>query len=91
MQLLKRVFYFAKRIARAEFQSFGRVEIEIIDRKVAERRYVGRLELTGLDWTLTRLEVKTMPGEERPDAPAFAPAAPQKLIESRISAGPRLP
>ncbi|HXF55930.1 MAG TPA: DUF2939 domain-containing protein, partial [Hyphomicrobiaceae bacterium] len=45
------------RIVRAEFQTLTRVEIEIVDRHVADLRYVSNLELIGLEWKLTSLRV----------------------------------
>lgn len=48
---------FWSRIKRAEFKSPGLIELEIADRKVAERRYVGTMEFRGLGWKLTKLEI----------------------------------
>ncbi len=45
------------RVKRAEFQTPTRVEIEIADRSVADRRYVSVLELVGLEWKLTGLRI----------------------------------
>jgi hypothetical protein len=45
------------RVKRAEFQSFTRIEVEMQDRKVADRRYVSVMELDGLTWKLTRLRI----------------------------------
>jgi Protein of unknown function (DUF2939) len=45
------------RVKRAEFQTLTRVEVEVQDRKVADRRYVSVMELDGLTWKLTRLRI----------------------------------
>jgi Protein of unknown function (DUF2939) len=45
------------RVKRAEFQSLTRVEVEMQDRKVADRHFVSVMELEGLTWKLTRLSV----------------------------------
>jgi hypothetical protein len=45
------------RVTRAEFQSLTRVEIEMQDRRAADRRYVSVLELDGYTWKLTGLRV----------------------------------
>lgn len=54
---VERFQQFWSRIKRAEFRSLGRVEIEIADRSVADRRYVSVMELDGLGWKLTELSV----------------------------------
>jgi hypothetical protein len=56
--LVERMMSFFNRLKRAEFHSLGRIELEVADRKVAERRYVGMLEFKGLGWKLTSLEVR---------------------------------
>jgi hypothetical protein len=50
---------FYARVIRAEFQALTRVEIEVADKHVPERRYVSVLELVGLEWKLTSLRVVT--------------------------------
>ncbi len=55
--LVERMTRFWKRIKRAEFHSLSKIEIEVEDRKVATRRYVGTLEFRGLGWKLTSLSV----------------------------------
>ncbi|MGI9421574.1 MAG: DUF2939 domain-containing protein [Hyphomicrobiaceae bacterium] len=47
-----------RRVKRAEFITFGHVEIEVVDRDDPERRIVGGLQLVGLQWKLTSLVVK---------------------------------
>jgi Protein of unknown function (DUF2939) len=54
---LERIKRFWARIERAEFQTLTRVEIEVQDRKVADRRYVSVMELDGFGWKLTGLRV----------------------------------
>ena len=54
---LERIKRFWARITRAEFQTLTRVEIEVEDAKVADRRYVSVMELDGLGWKLTGLRV----------------------------------
>lgn len=49
---------FWSRVKRAEFRSPGLIELEVADRKVPERRYVGTMEFRGLGWKLTKLEVQ---------------------------------
>jgi len=48
---------FWNRIKRAEFQSLTRVEFEMEDRNITERRYVSVMQLRGLGWRLTELRV----------------------------------
>ncbi len=48
---------FWRRVQRAAFISMTQVEIEVADRYEPERRYIGRMELKGLDWKLTSLKV----------------------------------
>lgn len=54
---LDRLKRFWNRIKRAEFQSLTRVEIEMEDRRIADRRYVSVMQLQGLGWRLTELRV----------------------------------
>lgn len=54
---LERFVRFWQRVKRAEFRSLGEIELEVADRKVPERRYVGTMEFRGLGWKLTRLEI----------------------------------
>lgn len=53
-----RFLRFWSRVKRAEFKSPSLIELEVADRKVAERRYVGTMEFRGLGWKLTKLEVQ---------------------------------
>lgn len=48
---------FWSRVKRAEFKSASLIELEVADRKVPERRYVGTMEFRGLGWKLTKLEI----------------------------------
>jgi hypothetical protein len=93
--LWERMTRFAKRIKRAEFQSPTVVEIELADKVNAKRRYVSRMELVGAEWKLTGLEVKASsagasPGEGLSPVDGRSGDAPQKFLESRINATPRL-
>jgi hypothetical protein len=54
---IERFVRFWQRIKRAEFKSLQQVELEIADRNVPERRYVGTMEFRGFGWKLTRLDV----------------------------------
>ncbi len=54
---LDRFQRFWHRIKRAEFQSLTRVEIEMEDRNIADRRYISVMQLRGLGWRLTELRV----------------------------------
>lgn len=45
------------RVRRAEFTSFTRIEIEVLDRNVSDRAYLSTFELIGLEWKLTELGV----------------------------------
>lgn len=45
------------RLAHARFVDLTTVEIQVADRYHKDRHYLGRLELIGLTWMLTRLEV----------------------------------
>lgn len=56
---------FWARIKRAEFQSLTRVEIEMADRKVADRRFISVMELDGLGWKLTALRVVSLDATQR--------------------------
>ena len=67
----ERAKQFYRRIVRAEFQSLTRVEIELMDPKIADRRYVTVMELHGYDWKLASLRIVS--------APAAAPAAVRQL------------
>jgi hypothetical protein len=46
------------RVKRAEFHAPHRFEIEMADRDDPNRRYVGLLELRGMEWKLTALRVR---------------------------------
>lgn len=48
---------FYQRLKRAELQSLTRVELEVADRLDPDRRYISVLELVGLSWKLTSLQV----------------------------------
>lgn len=61
----ERLQRFYARIKRAEFQSLTRVEIEMADRNVPERRYISVLELMGTDWKLVSLRVFSLDPAER--------------------------
>jgi hypothetical protein len=52
-----RLASFYRRIRRAVFYSPTRFEIEVVDKYEPERRYIGMLELRGLDWKLTGLTI----------------------------------
>ena len=54
-----------KRIHRAEFMSFGRVELEIEDRDQPDRHIVAEMSLSGFEWKLTRLIVKSVPIQDQ--------------------------
>jgi Protein of unknown function (DUF2939) len=54
---LDRMKRFWSRIKRAEFKSLTEVEIEVEDRRVADRRYVSLMQFNGLGWTLIGLRV----------------------------------
>jgi hypothetical protein len=54
---IDRFVAFWQRVQRAVFLSWTEVEIEVRDRFLPERSYVGRLELKGLDWKLTSLRI----------------------------------
>lgn len=56
---------FWARIKRAEFLSLTRVEIEVADRKVADRRFISVMELDGLGWKLTGLRVVSLDAAKR--------------------------
>ena len=54
---LERIKRMWSRVERAEFQSLTRIEVEMRDRRVADRHYVSVMELEGLTWRLTALRV----------------------------------
>ncbi len=62
---LERFKQFWARIHRAEFLTPTRVEIEMTDRAVADRRYVSVMELDGFGWKLTGLRVITVDPSKR--------------------------
>ncbi len=90
----QRLMRFMRRIKRAEFQTPTRVEIEMADKRSPGRHYVSRMELVGFSWKLTWLEVKVV-GAAGPPLPSLELEPvfdrPQRLLESRIGSGPRLP
>lgn len=55
---LDRAKAFYRRLARAEFKSPTRMEIEIVDRFTPDRRYVSIMELHGFEWKLAELHVR---------------------------------
>jgi Protein of unknown function (DUF2939) len=54
---IERFVRFYKQVKRAEFLSLTKIELEVADRKVPERRYVGTMEFRGIGWKLTDLQV----------------------------------
>jgi Protein of unknown function (DUF2939) len=52
-----RVAAFWSRVQRAEFLTPTRLELEVVDRHQAARRFVGQLELRGSLWTLVSLQI----------------------------------
>ncbi len=58
----------ARRVDRARFTSFDRLEIELADRAVEGRRWFAALERRGLEWRLT--EMKAMSSPQLRAAPA---------------------
>jgi Protein of unknown function (DUF2939) len=62
---LERARLLWSRVMRAEFQSFTRLEVEMVDRKVADRRIVSVMELEGLTWKLTELRIITIDPDGR--------------------------
>jgi hypothetical protein len=58
----ERAKYFYRRIARAEFQSPTRLEIEMMDKATPDRRYITVMELHGFEWKLSGLRVAMAPG-----------------------------
>jgi hypothetical protein len=54
---VQRFVRFYKQVKRAEFLSLTKIELEVADRKVPERRYVGTMEFRGIGWKLTDLQV----------------------------------
>lgn len=57
-----RVARFLRRVKRAEFMSLSEVEIEVADRDEPQRHIVGTMTLSGLQWKLTKLRVKSVAG-----------------------------
>jgi hypothetical protein len=55
--LPERLRKFYARVKRAEFQSPTRLEIEVADRYIPDRRYVGTMELIGTEWKLVSIRV----------------------------------
>ena len=51
-----KVFY--SRMIRAEFKSPGRIEIEMADRAVPDRRIISVMELHGFEWKLVDLRIR---------------------------------
>lgn len=62
---LERMKRFWDRIKRAEFVTPTKVVIEIADKNEPDRRYVSVMEMQGLGWRLTGLEVKSKSTIER--------------------------
>lgn len=62
---LERFKLFWARIHRAEFHSLTKVELEVADRKVPDRRFVSVMELDGFGWKLTSLRVITVDPAKR--------------------------
>ncbi len=56
--LLRRIQNFWARVKRAEFKSFTRFEMDLIDKYDRRRFYCGVLELRGFRWVLTELYVR---------------------------------
>jgi Protein of unknown function (DUF2939) len=52
------------RVKRAEFQSFTRLEVEMEDHKVPDRRILSVMELEGMTWKLTNLQIKSVGSAE---------------------------
>ena len=59
-----KVFY--RRMSRAEFKSPTRIEIEMTDKNLPDRRYVSVMELHGIEWKLAELRI--IGGAPKPDA-----------------------
>jgi hypothetical protein len=53
------------RIRRAEFFGLARVEIELQDRKRADRRYISTMELVGYQWKLTAVRILSVDAAAR--------------------------
>lgn len=64
---------FVQQIKRAEFLGLTRVAIEVADGDPSRRRFVGVLDLVGIQWTLTELHV-VGPDHAKPGATAIAGA-----------------
>ena len=62
---LERARLIWSRVKRAEFQSLTRLEIEMVDRKVADRRIISVMELDAFTWKLTHLRIVTIAASER--------------------------
>lgn len=62
---LERMKRFWDRVKRAEFVTPTKVVIEIVDKNEPDRRYVSVMEMQGLGWRLTGLEVKSRSTIER--------------------------
>ncbi len=54
----RRVAEFWSRLKRAEFKTPRAFEVEMADRNDPSRHYVGLLELRGIEWKLTELQIK---------------------------------
>jgi len=59
LTLAERFVRLSARVKRIGFRSLGRVEIEVADRNVPERRYVSQMELAGIEWKLVSVRVVT--------------------------------
>jgi hypothetical protein len=55
---MQRFSRFWSRVKRAEFHAPHQFEIEMADRDDPNRRYIGLLELRGMEWKLTSLRVR---------------------------------
>jgi hypothetical protein len=55
--LIERITRFCQRIRRAEFRSLHQFELEMVDRRVADRIWIGHLDLRNGQWVLTRVEL----------------------------------
>lgn len=56
-EFLERAKGFYKRLARAEFKTPTRIEIEMTDKFAPDRRYISVMELHGLEWKLAELRI----------------------------------
>jgi hypothetical protein len=63
---------FWARVKRAEFLSPTEFRIEMADRYDASRHYIGLLQLRGLEWKLTELQVRILTEDGAPLAGAGA-------------------